>query len=608
MNFFTAITGLVLICSTLSTYVDVFETTNGHEPQVAINCGNIPFYIDLKTGAWVADSEGKTKCDKRKKQVLRYCKKKYPSLNITNIVEGSEKVNFNNWCKPGHAQCDEGKEVIPYRCLVKEYEADALMVPSGCKFDHIHHDDMCLSLVQWKKQASTSCETKYHMLLKSHGILLPCDVDMFSGVEYVCCPKKTKKNKVHKVVKIALETEKVALETAKVADLQHAIQSFKKHLPEETKGCDRSIYSKKQVELEDRHRDQIAAVVDEWDETEKVYNKLKIKDPAAAEEKMKRTLEVFRETLAALEQESKAEKSRLRTEHAQCITNEINKDKRDAMLAYLNAIKEEPVDSDKILKTVRKFIQVCEHDRVHNLHHFEHLRNRNPKEAESVRFQLLNHLKDLNKVVNDSMALLNYLPDISEKFGITGPIEGVMLKPRLTMEHKSDNHSVHDHSRIKEILDKHDDKVKTQKIDVRAPATPLMVEEEKEPIDKDSTKLESLETIDDKKGRKEIKDLLRKNLKEERRQILDLNRRTADHNEEVSRSPFAFNAIMGLSCGVLVIMMLLVVAMVVRRRRLFKPHVVIADNNDDGENNDREHLVQMQKNGFENPTYKFFYY
>ena len=40
--------------------------------------------------------------------------------------------------------------------------------------------------------------------------------------------------------------------------------------------------------MEDRHRDQIAAVVDEWDEAEKKYNQLKLKDPASAEEKMKR--------------------------------------------------------------------------------------------------------------------------------------------------------------------------------------------------------------------------------------------------------------------------------------------------------------------------------
>ena len=77
------------------------------------------------------------------------------------------------------------------------------------------------------------------------------------------------------------------------------------------------------------------------------------------------TLEVFRTTLKALENESKSEKGRLRAEHADCINTQISKNKRDAMVAYLVAIEELPVNAEQILKAVRKFIQVCEHDRVH---------------------------------------------------------------------------------------------------------------------------------------------------------------------------------------------------------------------------------------------------
>ena len=67
-----------------------------------------------------------------------------------------------------------------------------------------------------------------------------------------------------------------------------------------------------------------------------------------------------------------------------------------------------------------------------SLRHFEHVRNRNAKKAETLRVELLQHLKDLNKVVNESMALLNYLPEIAEKFGMTGSIGGVILKPKVS--------------------------------------------------------------------------------------------------------------------------------------------------------------------------------
>lgn len=626
MKTLIAIIGITLICETLSTYIDVFETTNGHEPQVAINCGKVPFFIDLETGAWVADSEGVDRCDIKKKKVLRYCQKRYPNLNITNIVEANEPVKFNNWCEPGHVQCDEAKEVVPYRCLVEEYEADALMVPNGCKFDHIHHEDMCLSKEQWKNQAAIACKTKYDMTLLHHGILLPCDVDLFTGVEYVCCPKEDEK----------VEPKKVDLPTYNIDDFYHAIKRFQKYLPLETKGCNRSTYITKQTELEDRHRDQIAAVVDEWDETEKIYNELKVKDPVAAEKKMKRTLEVFRQTLAALEQESKDEKSRLRAEHADCINTQINKNKRDAMIAYLAAIEEEPVDSEKILQAVRKFIQVCEHDRVHNLRHFEHVRNRNPEKAEAIRGELLQHLKDLNKVVNDSMALLNYLPEIAEEFGITGSIGGAILKPRLELP--TDDHSSHDHDGVKEILETHAKKqLPTEEFQEVPTDAPPMTNEEK-PSTKEYGSVYKAGTDnydDDEDDDDELFGYEDRNEMEERMEkgVETIMDNTVENEEDIaryvekvkqegkrleetlkrhdkprgkmdkSRSPFAFNAVMGLSCGVLVIMLLLVIALIVRRRRINRPHVVLSENNDE-----REHLVEMQKNGFENPTYKFFYY
>lgn len=68
-----------------------------------------------------------------------------------------------------------------------------------------------------------------------------------------------------------------------------------------------------------------------------------------------------------------------------------------------------------------------------SLRHFEHVRNRDPKEADEMRGQLLQHLKNLNKVVNESMALLNYLPEIAEQFGLTGSVGGAILKPRVSI-------------------------------------------------------------------------------------------------------------------------------------------------------------------------------
>lgn len=634
----TTVISLFVIClleRTFASIIDVFERTNGHEPRIAIACGRVPFYIDLETGSWVSDSSGVEKCDDDKEEVKEYCRKVYPKLNITNIVEANKPTKINNWCKPGDKQCKEVRKVVPYRCLVNEYEADALMVPNGCKFDHLHDQDVCMTHKQWRKKAADECKRKYEMKLKDYGILLSCKTDFFTGVEFVCCPKKSMKKKTisHRIKELKKKTKQMnkdkKLKEAHQASFLEAIRKFMRFMPAETKGCDRSTYMTKQTELEDSHRKQIAAVVNEWDGTEKRYLQLKAKDPDAAEEKMKRTLEVFRQTLAALEKESKDEKARLRAEHAECINTQISKNKRDAMIAYLSAIQEDPVNAEVIVNSVRKFIQVCEHDRVHSLRHFEHVRNRNPQKADSLRGELLQHLKDLNKVVNESMSLLNYLPDIAQQFGLNGQIGGAILQPRLQLPTDDHSHKKVDHilnnaeKKFREltlpeeliateepIVEKKPDPTKVKVTSKSIPRTEIPVEPE--PVSEQVDGLNVPEVDDYKKTEEE---LIQKKVADTIKEVDDRNDDFIEKEKEIisntikedikqaQRSPFAFTIIMGLSGGVLVIMLFIIIAMVMRRRRFNHNHVIVAENEDD-----REHLVEMQKNGFENPTYKFFYY
>jgi len=618
------IASLVTICLvkvSVGSIIDVFERTNGHEPRVAIACGRVPFYIDLETGSWVSDSTGTEKCDEEKEVVKQYCQKVYPKLNITNIVEANKAAKIDNWCKPGDGQCKEVKKVIPYRCLVNEYEADALMVPNGCKFDHLHDQDVCMTHKEWKKKAANECKRKYSMKLKDYGILLSCKTDYFTGVEFVCCLKKSIKKKTisHRIKELKKKNKHRHDKKDKKVEKDHeasfleAIRNFMGYMPEETKGCDRSTYTTKQTALEDNHRKQIAAVVNEWDGTEKRYLQLKAKDPKAAEEKMKRTLEVFRQTLAALEKESNDEKARLRAEHAECINTQISKNKRDAMIAYLSAIQENPVNPEVIVNSVRKFIQVCEHDRVHSLRHFEHIRNRDAQKADSLRGELLQHLKDLNKVVNESMSLLNYLPDIAQQFGLNGKIGGAILQPRLQLPIDDHSHDKVDHilsnaekkfrqlplpeeflgtemPETEEVVEIEPTKVEvTKKVAPHTdiPVEPKPVSEQVEPAKEEHENKE----IDDKEDElfEKTSEFIEKTIREDMRKS--------------QQSPFAFTIIMGLSGGVLVIMLFIIIAMVMRRRRFNQSRVIVAENNDD-----REHLLEMQKNGFENPTYKFFYY
>ena len=46
----------------------------------------------------------------------------------------------------------------------------------------------------WNRTAGEACGER-GMRVKSFAMLLPCGIDVFSGVEFVCCPKKTSADK-----------------------------------------------------------------------------------------------------------------------------------------------------------------------------------------------------------------------------------------------------------------------------------------------------------------------------------------------------------------------------------------------------------------------------
>lgn len=71
------------------------------------------------------------------------------------------------------------------------FQSDALLVPEGCLFDHIHNQSRCWEFDRWNITSEHACGAR-RMTLKSFAMLLPCGIDVFSGVEFVCCPKNYK--------------------------------------------------------------------------------------------------------------------------------------------------------------------------------------------------------------------------------------------------------------------------------------------------------------------------------------------------------------------------------------------------------------------------------
>ncbi|XP_053912810.1 amyloid-beta precursor protein isoform X3 [Cuculus canorus] len=158
------------------------------EPQIAMFCGKLNMHMNVQNGKWESDPSGTKTCIGTKEGILQYCQEVYPELQITNVVEANQPVTIQNWCKRGWKQCNGHPHiVVPYRCLVGEFVSDALLVPDKCKFLHQERMDVCETHLHWHTVAKESCSEKA-MNLHDYGMLLPCGIDKFRGVEFVCCP------------------------------------------------------------------------------------------------------------------------------------------------------------------------------------------------------------------------------------------------------------------------------------------------------------------------------------------------------------------------------------------------------------------------------------
>ncbi|XP_068627677.1 amyloid-beta-like protein isoform X2 [Battus philenor] len=204
----------VLFISVFTIFLDVLQASqasSGAEPQVAVLCeaGSTyhPQYMSAG-GRWTPDLTTKPRnCLKDKMEILDYCKKVYPSHDITNIVEASHYVKVSNWCKLGSgnaAKCKVTRWVKPFRCLEGPFQSDALLVPESCLFDHIHNQSRCWQFARWNATAGRACAQR-GLRLRTFAMLLPCGISLFSGVEFVCCPKHFKENvKMHKPMDVGV--------------------------------------------------------------------------------------------------------------------------------------------------------------------------------------------------------------------------------------------------------------------------------------------------------------------------------------------------------------------------------------------------------------------
>ncbi|CAD5222263.1 unnamed protein product [Bursaphelenchus xylophilus] len=406
-------------------------------PMVAFKCGYRNKYLN-ESGEWQSDPSSVATCLQGKLDILKYCKRVYPDKKITNIVEYGHISQIPRWCDEDTGRhCQKSFYIRPYRCLEGEFTADSLQVPSRCKFGHVSGRETCEDFRQWRQKGEKQCETSVDektdkpMKLHSFGLLEPCGLSLFRGVEYVCCPKDVEDKYVESHIEEDIQSYNLDDDEEDEDDDDDDDEDDEETSNSETKDVDgqdpyynedpeadeHERYKDAQERLEKKHRGKVTKVINEWSQLFERYNTMKEKDPNQAEKFKDEMTNKFRKTVAALENENKDQRRQLEQVHDERVQNTLNERKRKATHDYRMALALQVGHKNKkqVLKTLKDYIRAEEKDRAYMLHRYRHLLRSNSESAQAYEPMLLHRLRYIDLRINGTLAMLRDFPDLERQ-------------------------------------------------------------------------------------------------------------------------------------------------------------------------------------------------
>lgn len=270
------------------------------------------------------------------------------------------------------------------------------------------------------------------MKLHSFGLLEPCGLSLFRGVEYVCCPKDVEELSVETHMDEAKETfadleddddeddEDDDDDDEASSESTSAKESSSEQDPyftEDSEANEHDRYKDATERLEKKHRNKVTKVINEWSNLFERYNKMKEHDPKTAETFKEEMTNKFRKTVASLETENKEQRRQLEEVHDERVQNALNEKKRKATHDYRTALAMQVGKQNKkeVLKTLKDYIRAEEKDRAHMLNRYKHLLRSNSDGAASFEPMLLHRLRYIDLRINGTLAMLRDFPTLEKQ-------------------------------------------------------------------------------------------------------------------------------------------------------------------------------------------------
>lgn len=363
-------------------------------------------YMD-DDGKWVSDLENSIGCLEHREAILDYCKRIYPHSDINNIVESTHIFTINNWCKIGRGKCSQTFSVRPFRCLSGTFQSDALLVPEPCQFDHTHNNSQCTDFFSWNKTASASCVER-DLVLRSFAMLLPCGTDMFTGVEFVCCPSSSESE----ATTTTTPTVSTATPTSTVSKFAHSGSDRDPYFLHFDARTEFESFQDARRRLDKREKQKMSDIMSEWNLLEDNYEKIRGKDAVRADKYKQRMTARFQRMVNALKQEVSSEKKQLVAMHQQRITEHINERKKAGMMCLVEALNTDPPSQRSVHRCLDHLLRALYKDRHHTIAHYDHLSFSDPERARAELSATIDHLKELERMVTSSVQLLDRYPTI----------------------------------------------------------------------------------------------------------------------------------------------------------------------------------------------------
>ncbi|KAJ8949479.1 hypothetical protein NQ318_005946 [Aromia moschata] len=179
-------------------------------------------------------------------------------------------------------------------------------------------------------------------------------------------------------------------------------------------------YKEAQERLEETHREKVTRVMKDWSDLEERYQDMRQTDPRGADEFKQRMTQRFQQTVQALEEEGDAEKHQLAAMHQQRVLAHINQRKKEAMSCYTQALNDEPPNVSRPIASKnasRNSFAPLHKDRAHAISHYRHLLANSIEAAAREQPRTLERLTDIDRTVNQSMQMLKRYPELSAKIG-----------------------------------------------------------------------------------------------------------------------------------------------------------------------------------------------